>query len=155
MGSQTETLVAERTFEDELREMAEEMPDRFLPASVVVDRARDETAYPLLHAEFEWNDRKVAYEARLQVARQLLMHVTITTPERKEMRMFVSLSTDRVNEGGGYRVIDDVLAAPDDRKQHAEDIMKRILQIARDYWYLTELTPVYDAIYAATKKVKY
>src|SRR5690606_25615999 len=76
----------------------------------VVEAAKDESSP--LHDCFTWDDGEAAHQYRLIEARNLL-RVYVVRPDAEEgptVRAFVSLTTDCVEKGGGYRAIADVMS---------------------------------------------
>lgn len=99
------------------------------------------------HDCFEWKDSKAGHEYRLHQARQLLaVYVTIMdSPNGKvETRAYVSLSTER-GDNGGYRAIADVLSDEDLRQQLLQDAFRDLEIFRKKYSVLTELAPVFSA----------
>lgn len=95
------------------------------PPAAVVEEASDPGSP--LHEAFEWDNAAAAYQYRLWQARELILNVAVeyADPDTKEVRVFVSQTGDR-NEGGGYRVLADVL---DDKAQRAE----LVIQAAKEF----------------------
>jgi len=114
----------------------------------VVDEARDPRSP--LHDQFDWDDSEAAHKWRLHQARNLIRvcvrYVETPDRERKPCRVFVSLTTDRVSNGGGYRALDDVLRVKSTREQLLEDAMREAEAFARKYAMLSELAEVHAAI---------
>jgi len=103
-----------------------------------------------LHPLFDWDDGEAAHKWRLHQARNLIRvcvrYVETPDRERKPCRVFVSLTTDRVSNGGGYRALDDVLRVKSTRDQLLEDAMREAEAFARKYAMLSELAEVHAAI---------
>jgi hypothetical protein len=113
---------------DELLKLADEA-DGLLTIDAVLEAARNETSS--LHRHFTWDDTKAANEYRRWQARALIAKCRIVTESRPDVavRTFVSLPSDRQQEGGGYRLTLDVL---DDANQKAE--LMRDMRNRIEYW---------------------
>jgi hypothetical protein len=66
-------------------------------------------------------------------------------------RVFVSLTPDRKEEGGGYRLVRAVMADEDQRRQLLLDARSEMKHFADKYRNLVELAKVIDAIDEATE----
>jgi hypothetical protein len=98
----------------------------------------------LLHGELEWNNRVAAQAHRMWQIRQLIaVHVVNDEGDR----LLVSLSIDRTD--GGYRPLDDVMAAPPLREIMLGDALAELQRVKAKYNRLTELTRVWEAANAA------
>jgi len=62
------------------------------------------------------------------------------------MRKFVSITTDRSQDGGGYRLLVAVLGNPTHRQQLLADAMAELKTFERKYQVLEELATVFAAI---------
>lgn len=117
---------------------------KVLTAEAVVGEARPISSP--LHDYFEWDDSIAAQEYRLWQARELIVKVQFELKEAPGARqIFVSLRTDRGQDGGGYRAVRDVLKDPEMRAQllrEAKDDLKRWREKYRE---LTELASVFEA----------
>ena len=114
-----------------------------LPPRAVIEAAADEKSP--LHSRFTWDDTEAAEQYRLWQARQLIrLVVTVMPVEKKEytVRQYISLSQDRVADGG-YRLIADVLNASELRKQMLIDAMKEMRTFKVKYARLNELAGVF------------
>ncbi len=80
-----------------------------LQPETVVESARP--ASSPLHSRFEWDNTVAGQQYRIWQERQLIrVSVEIIIPSmEKPTDVFVSLSTDREKESGGYRIMVDVL----------------------------------------------
>lgn len=79
----------------------------FLRPTDIVEHARDEASS--LHSWFEWDDGAAAEQYRLAQARALIrVAVTVNEQTSEKIRAFVSLTSDR-NENGGYRAMAEIL----------------------------------------------
>lgn len=116
--------------------------------SDVVEFARSPNT--ALHKFFTWDDSEAAKKYRLIQAQQLIVRyrISIVTPEEKviSVRNFVSLSSDRVAGGGGYRKLSDVLADDALRSQLLKDALADLTALRRKYQTLKELSGVWDAV---------
>jgi len=114
----------------------------------VVEEARDPRSP--LHDQFDWDDSEAAHKWRLHQARNLIRVCVryVAVPGSEETvpcRVWVSLSTDRVADGG-YRALEHVLRLKSAREQLLEDAMHEAGAFKRKYAVLSELAEVHDAI---------
>ena len=137
---------------EELHRIAKEHRGE-LKAEDVVEAAKPRSS--VLHDRFEWNDSEAAQQYRLWQARQLI-RVTVQMLGSGEdavlSRVFVSLTTDRAEEGGGYRVMTEVLADDEMRRQMLEDAMKEMKLFRTKYARLVELAKVFDEMERVIEK---
>ncbi|MDQ5917088.1 MAG: hypothetical protein QG660_197 [Pseudomonadota bacterium] len=116
-----------------------------LAPSVVVECARNEAS--ALHGLFDWDDTEAARLWRLEQARGVLrLCVTVIKEDTPPVRMFVSLTPDRKQVGGGYRSIYTVLDDAELRQQMLDDAMAEMRMFRRKYEALRALGPLWDAI---------
>jgi hypothetical protein len=131
----------------ELRRIAKDIVDGVLLPEEVVRAARPEKSP--LHSRFDWEDSEAAHNWRLHQARNLI-RVTVTyvidprTKESRPMRVFVSLTPDRVE--GGYRVTVDVLSDREQRKRLLQDALDELERFQAKYAALEELAEIFTAI---------
>ena len=111
-----------------------------LKAADVVEFARnDKTA---LHSRFTWNDTKAAHEHRLWQARTIIRVTVEVSEESKEpLHVYVSLSDDRKNKGGGYRSMVDVVADNEKARQMMDDAYHDFQIFERKYRRLDAIVP--------------
>ena len=106
-----------------------------------------------LHSWFEWDEGQAAHAWRLEQARHLL-RVTVRLigigNEKKSVRVFVSLTTDQQEDGGGYRQLVVVMSDKALRKQLLKDALAEMERFQKKYQELKELAEVF----AAMKHVK-
>jgi len=128
----------------ELKRIAGEH-DGILQPEIVVEEARP-SASPL-HSRFTWDNSEAAHQYRLWQARTLI-RVTVETIAGIEgtVDVFVSLTTDRGNEGGGYRVMTTVLSDRQLKAQMLVDALNELGVFERKYSRLKELAAVFKAI---------
>lgn len=93
-----------------------------------------------LHGSIEWDDTKAALEHRLWQVRRLIQIYIVTDDGAAQM---VSLSIDRTN-GGGYRSVSDVVAAPDLRAIMLADALAELQRVQVKYARVQELAAVWD-----------
>lgn len=114
----------------------------------VVEAAKDD-ASPL-HGLFEWDDNEAAHQYRLLQARNILrVYVTVEESSATPLRAFVSLTTDRVKDGGGYRAMSDVMDDSAMREQLLKDAFVQFRNMRKRYQHLQQLARVWDAVEAA------
>lgn len=133
-------LESEREF---LTELAEEAGG-ILTVDMVLEAAKAEVSP--LHKHFEWSDSKAALEYRRWQARALIARCRIVVESRGdvEVRAFVSLPSDRKQEGGGYRLRLDVLDDSDQKTELLRDMNQRITYWSRQAAWLDK--PVRKAL---------
>lgn len=127
--------------------------DGLIVPADVVEAARDEGSP--LHGHFQWDDTEAGHQYRLLQARQLIrvyVHAGKSDDESEPVRAFVSLTTDRVKSGGGYRTIAEVMSDDQLREQMLADALTRLKNIQQQYRQLAELSKVWEAVEAAEKK---
>lgn len=106
-----------------------------------------------LHGYFTWDDGEAAHKHRLHEARNLIRCTVITEPKTgQEVRAFVSLTTDRQSDGGGYRETIRVMGRKDDRAQMLSDALAELQVFERKYQTLSELSEVFAASRKARNK---
>ncbi len=112
---------------------------------LIVDAARPEDSP--LHGQFTWDDTEAAEKYREWQARALLRvvveHVTAGKFDQ-DINVFVSLTSDRKDEGG-YRVMMAVLSDADYRAQLLADAIAEMQLFERKYAMLKELAEVFMA----------
>lgn len=98
-----------------------------------------------LHSKFEWDNVKAAHEHRLWQARLLIKAcVTVIDHDKPPVHAFVSLESDRRN-GGGYRVLADVLSDDERRDELMQQSLKELRVWQKKYEQLEALAPIYEA----------
>ncbi len=118
-----------------------------LMPELVVNAARYKSSP--LHESFDWDDGEAAHKWRLEQARRLIrVYVPVIDANGpKEIRGYVSLSPDRMGEGG-YRAMVDVLKNEDMREQLLADALDDLRRIKMKYAALNEVAAVFAAINA-------
>jgi len=115
-------------------------------AADVVEAAKDEDSP--LHDCFMWDNSEAAHQYRLLQARNLI-RVYVVEPKGEEgpvVRAFVSLTTDRVQPGGGYRAIADVMSDEELYAQMLHDAVVQMRNIQKKYKAIKELASVWSAV---------
>lgn len=103
-----------------------------------------------LHASFTWDNDVAGHQFRLWQARQLIAIHIINV---EGVRQLVSLSIDRTNQqGGGYRDLNTVLAAPAMREMLLADALRELERVQMKYETLVELASVWVAVNNVKKK---
>jgi hypothetical protein len=114
----------------------------------VVKFARDERT--ALHSEFEWDDRKASAEYRLWQARTVIRVAVTVLPSPhssdEPVRAYVSIVSDRVRPGGGYRALADVMSSEEQRAELLNEAIGEVKRWRRKYERLKELVPIFRAI---------
>lgn len=117
----------------------------------VVDAARPETSP--LHSSFTWDDTEAAEAFRVWQAR-VLISTTVKYinlgGKQTAVRVFVSLTPDRQEESGGYRITAAVLSNSEMRAQMLADALEELRRFELKYSQLKELAQVFSA----SKKVR-
>jgi len=121
-----------------------------LQPEAVVAAASDPNS--ALHDRFTWDDTEAAHQYRIWEARHLIRLMVTVLPGKEEAPtpLYVSLHSDRKAEGGGYRILTDVLAKRDLREQLLEEALEDLRQLEAKYQQLTELAEVF----VASRKVR-
>lgn len=103
-----------------------------------------------LHAEFEWDDEKASAEYRLWQARNVIRVAVTVLPsphsDQEPVRAYVSVVSDRVQPGGGYRAIADVMTNDEMRAELVNEALGEVKRWRRKYERLRELVPIFRAI---------
>lgn len=103
-----------------------------------------------LHGEFEWDDSKASAEYRLWQARQVIRVSVTVLPSphanQEPVRAYVSVASDRVQPGGGYRALADVMSDDEMRAQLVNEALCEVKRWRRKYERLRELVPIFKAI---------
>jgi hypothetical protein len=137
----------ETDIQRELKRLAHEAGG-ILSASAVVEAARDEDSP--LHDTFTWDDSEAASRWRLHQARTLIRasvsYEKVGGDATIVSRVFVSLTPDRAEDGGGYRLATTVLSDADQRRQLLADALRELKRIQEKFKHLTELAAVFAAL---------
>lgn len=126
-----------------------------LRAADVVEAARPPQSP--LHSHFDWDDTEAASKWRIEQARRLIrVVVEVVGPKEQptSTRVFVSLSTDRKKEEGGYRITAAVLSNERYREQLLADALAEMEFFNKKYSALKELAEVFSAIKTTTNTIK-
>lgn len=119
-----------------------------LKAEDVVEFARVDTT--ALHSEFEWDDSKASAAYRLVQARKVIRVTVQMLPSPhatdEPIRAYVSVLSDRVLPGGGYRSFSEVMSDDDFREELINDALGEVKRWRRKYDRLRELSPIFRAI---------
>ena len=132
---------------NELKRIAEDNGGLLRPQDVV-DVARDKDNP--LHEYFDWSDKVASQQWRLHQARQLIRVTVeyIKGPDSTEIKVrpFLSLSSDRMQPGGGYRETVVIMRSKKMREQLLEDALAELKAIEDKYASITELAEVFNEI---------
>lgn len=103
-----------------------------------------------LYCEFEWDDAKASAEYRLEQARRVIRVSVTVLPsphsDQDPVRAYVSVASDRVQPGGGYRALADVMGDDEMRAELVNDALGEVKRWRRKYERLRELVPIFKAI---------
>jgi len=112
-----------------------------LHVEVAVGWAKDNPESEL-HRSLEWNDTIAGHEYRLWQMRKLIqIHVV----SEDGVREFVSLTIDRVRDGG-YRDVNNVMQVPDLRDVMLQDALDELNRVRRRYQSVVALSRVWIEI---------
>jgi hypothetical protein len=132
-------------------ELEEIKREGLIRPSDVVEHARNPDS--ALHACFEWDDSEAAHQFRLDQARKLLRVYVVTEQANTDnVRAFVSLSTDRRQEGGGYRTFAEVMDDDQLREQLFEDALNQLRSVQQRYQNVQRLAKVWQALDEAERE---
>jgi len=124
-------------------EIIKERNDGIIRAQDIVDYARNPNT--ALHTQFEWDDSIAAEKFRIQQARQVLrVFVSVVKNDQPPIRTFVSLDSDRLNRGGGYRDVGDVLKTTNGRTQLIQQALREFTMWKNKFELLQELIPIFE-----------
>jgi hypothetical protein len=127
----------------ELREL-EKANDGILKPEDVVDRAKNPKS--ALHGAFTWDDTEAAKQYRLEQARRLIRVTVEYIPAADtEMRAYVSVRSDR-NDEGGYRHFPTLMRSENGRKSVLETALWELENFQRKYSQIKELVEVFESI---------
>lgn len=136
-----------RMVAEELEQIRQSHGGLLKPEDVVKFASDERTA---LHAEFEWDDAKASAEYRLEQARRVIRVAVTVLPsphsDQPPVRAYVSVCSDRVQPGGGYRALADVMTDDDLRAELVAEAMSEVKRWRRKYERLRELVPIFRAI---------
>lgn len=122
----------------------------------VIKYARNENT--ALHKHFDWDDSIAGAKWRLEQARHLIrvtvMMIQPSGGQEQSIRAYVSLTSDRYKDGGGYRATTTVLSDKDMRAQLLADALSELIAFKTKYAMLKELAGVFDAIQAIPQPQK-
>ena len=141
------------TTAEALREIAAKNGGVLLPEKVV-DAARAEE-HPL-HGSFEWDDSVAGEQYRIHQARNIIrVNVEVIGPKEKETeaRVWVSLTPDRKEAGGGYREVVSVLSDKEMRAQMLADALAEMRTFEAKYARIKELAAVFAAMRKARRRL--
>ena len=117
------------------------------PEDVVAFARNKRTA---LHLEFEWDDAKASAEHRLWQARTVIRVAVTVLPsphaDQEPVRAYVSVVSDRVRPGGGYRPLADVMTNDQMRAELVTEALGEVKRWRRKYERIRELVPIFRAI---------
>jgi len=132
---------------DELEHIRKSHGGVLRPEDVVKFAKNKRTA---LHSEFEWDDEKASAEYRLWQARQVIRVTVQVLPSPhsgdEPVRAYVSITSDRVQPGGGYRALSDVMTHEEQRGELINEALGEVKRWRRKYERLRELVPIFRAI---------
>ncbi len=118
--------------------------DGIIDPNEVIREAESETSP--LHDQFTWDDTEAAKQWRTAEARKLIrIFVTVIDGISEPIRYFVSLSSDR-QDNGGYRSINAVMDSRQFRAIHLEDAKRELLAVQSKYAALTELNSIWKEV---------
>ena len=110
-------------------------------AAEILEWAKENTD-SAIHNYLIWDNEKAGHEHRLEQIRHLI-RVHVVTVDRQPV--MVSLSIDRSRPGGGYRLVDDVVAVPRLADIMLQDALRELERVEMRYRHLQELVHVWEA----------
>ena len=150
MTEQKEQTEKQRAIIDALAAIAADN-DGLLQVDTVINAARPKSSP--LHDRFDWDDTDAAHKWRQEQARALIRVTVKYLPSVGDnVRVFVSLTTDQKEDGGGYRHLVSVMTDKDQREQLLEDAHADMLRFRQKYRHLSELANVIDAMSKLERK---
>lgn len=133
-----------KTYVDELNELCKQN-NGILKAEDVVEFAKDPDTE--LHSKFTWDDDEASHQWRLLQARNIIrVSVIYEKKINQTIKAFVSLKDDRLEDGGGYRLMARVLGDKDMRERLLLQAKEELMDFKEKYSDLTELSSVFEAI---------
>lgn len=122
------------------------------PEDVVEFAKNPKTA---LHEVFVWDDTEAAHLWRLHQARNLIrVVVSVNESTGKEERIYVSLRSDRSEDGGGYRQLVKVLSDSEQREELLRDAYEEWQYYKAKYRELKELASGFEEMDRSFQKKK-
>lgn len=101
------------------------------------------------HNKLEWNDERAGHSFRVWQVRQLLaIHI-----KKENVREIISLSIDR-KTGGGYRLIDEVVASAPLRQIMINDALAELVRVRDKHRHLSEFAKVWAEIDLMADSIK-
>ncbi|MFH1140979.1 MAG: hypothetical protein V1724_04800 [Chloroflexota bacterium] len=135
----------------ELIRIAEANDGELRPCDVV-EAARSESS-PIHHI-FNWNVEEAAYQHNLEQARRLIrVTVHYIGDDPAPVRIWVSLTKDRTQEGGGYKSVVAVMSDRDMRAQLLQDAFDEMKRFEAKYARFVELADVLAAMRKARQVI--
>lgn len=135
----------------ELIRIAEANDGELRPCDVF-EAARPESSP--LHNVFNWNVEDAAYQHNLELARRLIrVTVRYIGDDPTPVRIFVSLTVDRTQEGGGYRYLAAVMSDKNMRAQLLRDALDEMKRFEAKYAKFVELADVFLAMRKARQTI--
>lgn len=126
-------------------------PQGLLKPEAIVAAAQDPNSP--LHGQFTWDDDEAARRWRLEQARFLIKSYTVVyEPLNIRIRGFVSLDSDRQQEGG-YRRLSDVMERADLKQEMLSIALRDLEQAESKYKHLTELDGVWSQAHTVSRKL--
>jgi hypothetical protein len=122
---------------DELLEIKGD--SELLQPETALDWARDNPESDL-HRAITWDVEEAAQAHRLWEMRRLIAIHIVSVEGHRET---ISLSIDRKRQGGGYRMIDDVIPVVDLRECMLNDALADLSRLQAKYERLTELAQIW------------
>jgi hypothetical protein len=124
---------------------------RFVAEEAVTWAERNKSSK--LYGALEWDDSVAGHHYRVWQMRNLIT-LHIVDPETGEPEV-ISLTIDRVNgDGGGYRLISDILLVPSMRATMLADALEELERIQQKYHRLNQLAGVFKAIDRVKNKLQ-
>lgn len=134
----------------ELRRIANENGGILQPETVV-ERARPVNSP--LHSRFTWDNSQAAHAYRIWQARQLIrVSVEMIEGISDPVNVFISLTSDRNRDSGGYRVMTEVLSDSELKAQMLRDCLEELNIVQKKYSTLRLLARVWREVKRIKRK---
>lgn len=143
-----------RTKDDpEFKELKKLEKGGILKPEDVVEFARNPRT--ALHSRFTWDDSAAAHQYRLIEARKLIeVYVEVIDNMEAPTRIYVSLSSDRSQPGGGYRQTRKVMSNAALRSELLQQALRELETWKLKYQTLEELAEVFVVAEKAKERYK-
>ncbi|MFW6132222.1 MAG: hypothetical protein ACOC5F_06470 [Candidatus Aminicenantaceae bacterium] len=128
--------------------------EKGLSAETLVEEAKKKNSP--LHSFFQWDEKKAAYQWRLQQARVIINEIKVVV-ENKEYYAFENVSVQISDEESQreYKNIVDIMDDEELREQVVKKAYNQLMYWRDKYSSYKEFQPVFRAIEKIGKEIKY